>query len=375
MSDKTAEDDLDLGDDFLVELPEDGVGEDQADEGGEGEEKPKGGKKPDAEGGAGESDDDSDDGGESEDEDEDVSDDDDDDSDMDARSKRKMYLARKKAREAQQRADEAERLAQERIEAAERKAEEAERRASRNLEVGVNATVETLEAQEKALRADLKKAKEEGDTEKEIELQDKWTDLKVDLISARRAADNLKSKRKDDDGEDDYDASRTRGRRDADDKGTRQKTGEKTIPKRFQKWMERNEWIQDPKRYAAEINGMSAIETELRKEGFDPNDEDFYRELDKRGAERFSRIKKYQVESQSYRGRSHVGAGDGGGAPKIEGLVRNKEGKLTYKLTNADLREMENWGLDPQDKIAREEFAKQRISRLREDAAARKNRR
>lgn len=310
------------------------------------------------------SDDDADDrkakGNDSDEEEDDEPSDDEDGDDEDGgtkEGKRAAYKARQRAREE---SEERVRQAERRAEEAERRAAAAESRVATRDEALVESTLESLVADEKILISEMKKAKEEGDTDKELELQGKWTDLKLDIKSASRMKEKIESEK----------AARA-SRTDDDDgsSGRRSERQEVQLPEKFKNWLSRNEWIRDP-RYVTEKVAMQTIEAELRQKGYDPGTTEFYQRMDRLAAERLPRVAKLQRKSKGYQGNGYVGAGDSGGGRQAEGFKHTKDGKIEYTPTKNDIERMRGWGLDPNNPDHRQEWGRQRIKTIRQENAS-----
>jgi hypothetical protein len=190
-------------------------------------------------------------------------------------------------------------------EAEKRRAEEAERRAA-----ATEARLKTLEGnhegqQLEAFRAQysqtvtaLKRAAEEGDTDKQVELTEKIADMRasariMDMQRANRPAPQAPRE-------------------------------EKTPPPpQAMKWWNENRWFNSP---GTEIETQAArmIDANLDSEGYDKNSSDYYEELDKRLQEKFPKLYSTSPTKQKPRGPTTPTRGN------TKGSRRSNDGRLRF---------------------------------------------
>jgi hypothetical protein len=105
----------------------------------------------------------------------------------------------------------------------------------------------------------------------------------------------------------------------------------------MQDWQERNGWVFRPDKHKDRLNNANQIYDQLLKDGFDANDEDTYKELDKR------------LAGKSTQSRER---------PETNGVARGETSSPneTKGFTNADKEAMRKWGLNPNDAEARTEY-------------------
>ncbi len=198
---------------------------------------------------------------------------------------------------------------------------------SRSAEVDAQTAVGTLQDKLRAAQARLRKAKEEGDIDAELEAQTEMTDLHVEA--------RLTSER----------AQRVTKQPEQPVVQRPQVPDTSSLPPGMRKWLDNNPWyLQGENKRAAML--ANELDQELRLEGFDPADPDMYDELSKRLQAVFPKsnfIKPITAEKRSPKDLPPpTGAGSQDGSPKGAGIKR--------KLTQEDLDEMRSYGMDPTDK-------------------------
>jgi hypothetical protein len=99
-------------------------------------------------------------------------------------------------------------------------------------------------------------------------------------------------------------------------------------------WLQANAWTRDPKQ-EAKLDKADAIYKDLVAKGYDPEEPELYEEIDKRMK------------------REMPPPGNGPDRGQITGSDKGA-------FTAQDKRDMENWGLDPNDPKARKEWIKQK---------------
>jgi len=193
-------------------------------------------------------------------------------------------------------------------------------------------------------QADMKKAIEAGETDKQVEAQGQLSDLQ----GRKRELENAKAR---------LEAEVTAG---ADSS----KPENNPLTKR---WLGKNQWFADPKfkEMAAAVRGFDSV---MVSEGFRPTSEAYYIELDRRIKRNLPQLQASlrkagyvaapRTESTSTKRGTALPANGGGG----NGGARTTAGKRRVVLTRADLETMEGFGLDPNDSKARVEFARQKLA-------------
>lgn len=247
--------------------------------------------------------------------------------------------------------------AQRAIQAARREAEQnkAEVERYRRLEYDYNLgrakeQEQTLNSTLERQRADLRQAIEDGDTDKQVKLQEEIADTKIGLR--------------------DWSHYRTQLERQG---GPPQPQGQ---PKQdgptpeAQKWLKVNEWFEKPG-YEQVSEHVRKVDVNLSEEGFDPNSPEYFAELNRRVKGRFpdapiKGLGKQAARSRTQGKRSPVGAPDKGAAPQ---RTQGRRGKVT--LNAEDRENMRRFGLDPRDPEHAKIYAQEK---RKSDANDRRNR-
>lgn len=105
-------------------------------------------------------------------------------------------------------------------------------------------------------------------------------------------------------------------------------------PDALKQWQQRNPWVNDPNQ-AARLQKADAILNDLLSKGYGMEEAELYEEIDKR------------LQRQ---------APPPGNGPD-RGQITGSDSKA---FTAQDKRDMENWGLDPNDPVARKEWIRQK---------------
>ena len=117
---------------------------------------------------------------------------------------------------------------------------------------------------------------------------------------------------------------------------------------RANEWAQKNQWFgQDTIKTAAAL----ALDAELKEQGYNPNDEEFYEEIDRRLEEAFGQISNrvQETEGQSNSGTSQP-------AQVVSGASRSSpSSNKKVKLTKEDVRLANKWGI-PLEQYAAEKL-------------------
>lgn len=192
----------------------------------------------------------------------------------------------------------------------------------------------------------LVKAKEEGNTEQELSLLDKFSDLKGELQLATMARRNL--------GE----APRQSQAPQRQAPQTSPVQPQNTLAQEFQR---RNPWINKPQ-YSAQTTALQQIDQNLFSEGWDPSTPDYFRELDRRLRTRFPDLPRTGAQARPTPGRPPV-------APPSRGVVQQNNTSKRVTLTGEDFENMKRFGLDPRDDKARKMYAREKVAIERAERA------
>jgi hypothetical protein len=211
----------------------------------------------------------------------------------------------------------------------------------KNNEVDSIAT-RSLDANEKQLTQNIELARqaymeafEEGDKEKVLNAQEILNNAQADLKTVQTYKNNLAQKLKQKEDQVEVTPQSAQVQQPAYD------------PK-ANEWAERNQWFgQDTVKTAAAL----ALDAELKEQGYNPNDEEFYEEIDRRLEVAFSQAsdRVQETEGQSNSGTSQP-------AQVVSGASRSSPstGKKV-KLSKEDVRLANKWGI-PLEQYAAEKL-------------------
>ena len=200
----------------------------------------------------------------------------------------------------------------------------------------------SLDANEKQLTQNIELARqaymeafEEGDKEKVLNAQEILNNAQADLKTVQTYKNNLAQKLKQKENQVEVTPQSAQVQQPAYD------------PK-ANEWAERNQWFgQDTVKTAAAL----ALDAELKEQGYNPNDEEFYEEIDRRLEAAFGQAsdRVQETEGQSNSGTSQP-------AQVVSGASRSSPsaGKKV-KLSKEDVRLANKWGI-PLEQYAAEKL-------------------
>ena len=200
----------------------------------------------------------------------------------------------------------------------------------------------SLDANEKQLTQNIELARqaymeafEEGDKEKVLNAQEILNNAQADLKTVQTYKNNLAQKLKQKENQVEVTPQSAQVQQPAYD------------PK-ANEWAERNQWFgQDTVKTAAAL----ALDAELKEQGYNPNDEEFYEEIDRRLEVAFGQASNrvQETEGQSNSGTSQP-------AQVVSGASRSSpsSGKKV-KLSKEDVRLANKWGI-PLEQYAAEKL-------------------
>lgn len=200
----------------------------------------------------------------------------------------------------------------------------------------------SLDANEKQLTQNIELARqaymeafEEGDKEKVLQAQEILNNAQADLKTVQTYKTNLAKKLKQKEEQVEVTPEPVQAQQPAYD------------PK-ANEWAERNQWFgQDTVKTAAAL----ALDAELKEQGYNPNDEEFYEEIDRRLETAFGQTsdRVQETEGQSNSGTSQP-------AQVVSGASRSSPsaGKKV-KLSKEDVRLANKWGI-PLEQYAAEKL-------------------
>lgn len=167
----------------------------------------------------------------------------------------------------------------------------------------------------------LRRAIENGDTDKQVELQEQLAEQRMRAQQAKQYSQQQPAPRN----------------------------------QLAERWKADNaDWYGDPE-YAAETAATNAIDQQLAREGYDPNSPQYFKELDRRITERFSYLAVEDDDQEQGR--------QAPSRPKqqpVAGATRQPpSGKRSVKLTKDDVAAARMMGLDLSDPAVKREYARQ----------------
>jgi uncharacterized protein YnzC (UPF0291/DUF896 family) len=183
----------------------------------------------------------------------------------------------------------------------------------------------------------LKKAKEEGKTDDEIKHQTTLAKMYAQQGNVERAKLELAD----------------------DEEKVKQSAAARPPSQLAQDWKRGNPWY-GHERYREQSALTQALDRAVKADGFDPNDPEYYIELDRRIRRRMPELQRFQRGGQQAKQqrRDPAGAvvrrspaGDGGNGARKGRVVLNR----------ADLENMRTFGMDPKDPKAQKEYALQKM--------------
>lgn len=219
--------------------------------------------------------------------------------------------------------------------------------------------------------ARLKAAKEAGNTDDEIAAQQEWLDARDTVRSADAAFGQIETTRNMLRGELSklgYDPKTNSFARATAATGTeRQRSA--PASKHAPAFLKANAaWLQDVKN-RAHVEALAAMDKALLAEGkIDKDDLKYFEELGKR----FNRYKPGLIRSLDGKlvATGSRQRGNGGGVTPSTGVARQSTDENATKLTNADLKEIRKFGMDPNDKKVRANWLREKRSMARSEARA-----
>lgn len=195
--------------------------------------------------------------------------------------------------------------------------------------LNLDATEKQLKDKLELARTNYKTAHQEGDTEKILQAQEFLNDAQNDLKSVGVTKQQFKE---------------TEVQPQQQVRQPQQQYQQPTPDPRAQSWAEQNDWFgEDKVRTAAAL----AIDADLKEEGFSPQDEEYYQEIDNRLKEAFPH--KYKTEETRTQ--------DASPAQVVSGVSRSSPGlnKNKVKLSKEDVRLANKWGI-PLEQYAQEKL-------------------
>lgn len=257
---------------------------------------------------------------------------DDDLADLSEKSRKRIERERRIAREERTRAD-----------AANQRAVKAERESLESQKEALETTEAALGIQIDATKKALVKAKDDGKTEEEVDLQQKLHRLTSRQEGLAQAKESLRQR------EEQMKAG-----------GSQQDARPNPLAT---EWTSANSsWFGNP-RFAKATALVRTIDAQLAKDGWDPRSPEYFERLNREIRRRVPEVVKFmprpkRQEGEQPRREATAGVQRGGAAPAV---TRGADGKRKVTLTRSDLSNMREFGLNPDSKEDRLEYAKSKL--------------
>ena len=268
----------------------------------------------------------------------------DDDQDEDAPRRRNKLTAKERIAKAVRKQKEAERA----LDAERQSKAELEKQLHESRTYVVKGTAASLTAQADKVRAELKQAIEDGDTDRQLQLNEELMDLRMKVQQASNAASRMERETpaaKQPAGEAEFDGPIT----DAPP-AVKEKVYSKMNPL-ARKWAKDHSLLDQ----SPEVIGITvSVEASVMADGYDKASPEYYAELDKRLKRRAPELYEDQDEGET-RPRPRISS-PVAGAPRRVQAGQRPAGKA--HLTADQVTNMRKFGLDPANPAHRAEYAK-----------------
>jgi hypothetical protein len=215
----------------------------------------------------------------------------------------------------------------------------------------VNKRLGELPDEIKDIKSRLKKAKEEGDTDGEIELSDQLYRLRQEEQLAQLAKPQIEQ-------------ALAAGPERQEQPKRQQRQAEAMQPRNqlAAQYKQRNPWIGNP-RYRGQTERLAQIDETMAAEGLDPSKPEYFRELDRRMRVHYPDLPRQGAAARPTTGRSPV-------APAPRGVVASQSNTSNrVRLTREDVENMQRFKIDPKDKEAVARYAREKLAIERAEKA------
>lgn len=200
-------------------------------------------------------------------------------------------------------------------------------------------TIANIDTQIAAETARLKKAKEDGDTDAEIEAQGKLNDAQSKKREMTTVKERLEQAEKE-----------------------LAKPAQGGVSDQARAWMDRNKWFNGPQ-FFAESAAVRVLDAQVAREGLDKNSEAYFKRLDSLIREKLPGLRT-KLQAQQQRRPSASGPS----APVSRASVSSRQsaggpqaGRKVVKLTRADVDNMVNFKMDPKNPEHIKEYARNKM--------------
>lgn len=228
-----------------------------------------------------------------------------------------------------------------RADAANLRATKAEREALESQKEALETTEAALGIQIDATKKALVKAKDDGKTEEEVDLQQKLHRLSSRQEGLAQAKESIKQREE---------QLKAGGQQDA-----------RPNPLATE-WTQANAgWFGNP-RFQSQTAIVRAIDAQLARDGWDPRTPEYFERLNREIRRRVPEVAKFMPRPKRTEGAPQKREPTGGVTrADTSAVTRGADGKRKVTLTRADLQTMREFGMDPSSKEHQLEFAKQKL--------------
>ena len=226
----------------------------------------------------------------------------------------------------------------ERLAASEREIQQLRSQQNEDAKKRASATVKRLDEEVAQLKKAMSAAHEEGESEKIAELTERMTDAKIERGVAARAA-----AAPDDTGSDDASSAQMVQINNSE----------------AQAWAAKHSWVNN-RSFQAENHALIGIAQSLvQHEGYDPSDQSYYDEIERRMQRRFPKLMKTRPKPKRQKRREVRRVAP---VSRDDPPAPRKKRKGRKILTQEDIANMQEFGLDPRDPEVAREYAKNIIA-------------
>lgn len=197
-------------------------------------------------------------------------------------------------------------------------------------------TLKRVDSSIEKTQENLERAIENGETKDQVRLMDELTDLKAERYQAQFEIDNPPA----DTGEPPPSGDRV--------------PPDSTQPAKAKRWIERHSDWYGARGFERQTRLANRIDREVHADGYDPNTDEYYKELTRRIKRKAPEVFDEPGGSRKKRRRRRSPVGGVGGADNARRSTRG--GKVD--LTEADFANMRRFNLDPNDPEVLKEYAR-----------------
>lgn len=212
----------------------------------------------------------------------------------------------------------------------------------------MSAMEENLTYRIDSLQQRLQRAKEEANASEEIKVSSELEDARF----KKRQLDDVRGR---------LQQQRQHEMADIEDKLERAKKmsfGDTSVNTMAETWARKNRaWLEKPDN-SMQVQFIAQIEQQLQREGFDPNSQAYYTALDKRIDSTFPMLRGKPRSKKKTARRKPVAAA----VTNTRSQPARVAGKQRVKLNQADIANMQKFGLDPSKKEHLKQYAREKLA-------------